>query len=1174
MTSNDSGSVSHLTLEEHFKNLSVKSEDSGKLYSIWVLLKGDLEERLRHTQNIYVTFSLHDSSHSRSILRSIERFLGVARIAQLSLTDTFMLLVCAYAHDYGMALTIDDVFQLLSSGSLRKYIIEKNAARDTLEPEDAQAIRILSVCIRCESCEDPSCRDCPHDKKSRMESIYFALVMVIQMYARPEHWKGVERIEAQYKDLFAGRLNIRFVRDIIAICQAHGQDVHVLEQLEADADGYDGDVYHPRFIAAMLRLGDLLDVDNGRFPRWFFEARDRGCVLIPKLSELHFKKHESIRHIRILPEYIAITSSCRGGGDSDEEDAYSVAEIVAEWFDWIRSDCEYLSKNWAIIANGQFGAPPGELKLKIFVDGKPYSAAQQRLQMQMPQDRVLKLLEGTSIYQDRFVGIRELLQNAIDASLLQLWYDVTHNRYVDMDLHGRDFLHEGAKQGNDPPLPIWAIPPEIYDNYKIKVEVIWDKSKQRVLLVVKDKGIGITPEDVKFMVDIGTSKERNDRIRKIMRTMPDWLKPAGVFGIGLQSVFQLTNQIQFYTRRPNEPERKIIFFSYGRNRGKTEIREMCSTGDLPFYDNTPQGTNVVIELDIERLFPNGLSVNKKNALNFDPEFSPKPPLEAAYIMMSNMVREEIRSISTDYFSVSFQSMVLEDGLPPQKEKVIPGRYSFFAFEPGKKQPIRDKLLLYDLRIKKNCYSFGDTMAQHWDEKAQRFYRLRIQRCTIKNGQVSFPAPRTDLYRVLYKFNEISHVESIYEENHDGDYLLNMARVGMVSWDILIMDGEPTKYLNIDRDRLKEGSLYEEQLLKVKQDVMEKWCRYFVQAAEKRQTPEQQKKLGGHAASTPAETEPDPHLRFAQQQGTLVSLMLLFYRYAPTDLFQAFVKYYGEELEGLRIKGYDYELKRLWDGQSLFKTTYRFFGKKSTPHEAALPLAPDTVDLLTHRLFHIVNIVGIFDRTNYRFSRIQYITRIGGKLQSIEPINMSEDASLFDYVMAFDRNPSSGRLYWNSIIKKVFKPNEKFSPIIVPTYPQSFHYSGNFCRKLDRSIRGFILSPFDSGAINIFRRNLSLIRTGTRHPDLVWNSFNFQILKYMHDKDNGSPCSQQLYLCAQYVLKKQKEFHILPSNIDDQAALERILSTYYDFIQHFCRLIFEYEQGLSNRLTPNNEELSD
>ena len=85
MTSNDSGSVSHLTLEEHFKNLSVKSEDSGKLYSIWVLLKGDLEERLRHTQNIYVTFSLHDSSHSRSILRSIERFLGVARIAQLSL---------------------------------------------------------------------------------------------------------------------------------------------------------------------------------------------------------------------------------------------------------------------------------------------------------------------------------------------------------------------------------------------------------------------------------------------------------------------------------------------------------------------------------------------------------------------------------------------------------------------------------------------------------------------------------------------------------------------------------------------------------------------------------------------------------------------------------------------------------------------------------------------------------------------------------------------------------------------------------------------------------------------------------------------------------------------------------------------------------------------------------
>ena len=52
--------------------------------------------------------------------------------------------------------------------------------------------------------------------------------------------------------------------------------------------------------------------------------------------------------------------------------------------------------------------------------------------------------------------------------------------------------------------------------------------------------------------------------------MPSWLKPSGIFGIGLQSAFQLTDRIEFYTRRPNEPERLIVFHSYGRNHGKGE----------------------------------------------------------------------------------------------------------------------------------------------------------------------------------------------------------------------------------------------------------------------------------------------------------------------------------------------------------------------------------------------------------------------------------------------------------------------------------------------------------------------------------------------------------------------------------------------------------------------------
>lgn len=96
-----------LTLEQHFHNLVQYYPNVQDLYSLWRLLKKRIEDKLIHSRGIFVNYSLHDGSHSRSILQIIERFLGEERICQLSATDTFMLLVCTYAHDYGMAQTFN-----------------------------------------------------------------------------------------------------------------------------------------------------------------------------------------------------------------------------------------------------------------------------------------------------------------------------------------------------------------------------------------------------------------------------------------------------------------------------------------------------------------------------------------------------------------------------------------------------------------------------------------------------------------------------------------------------------------------------------------------------------------------------------------------------------------------------------------------------------------------------------------------------------------------------------------------------------------------------------------------------------------------------------------------------------------------------------------------------------
>ena len=652
-----------LTLEQHFEYLADSHPDVRDLHSLWLLLRKDLEDRLPHSRGVFVHYSLHDATHSRSVIRAIERFLGDDRINLLSATDTFMLLCCAYAHDYGMAMTFNQIYDALGTSEFIDFLLRQQDIAHTLGEEDVEAVKNLLSYIQ--------------EKKVNvnLQELYFAIMLVIQTYLRPAHWKGVEHIWGDFRGLLEGRINGRFIQGgegIIDICEAHGKSFDDVLKMNIRADGIVGDDFHPRFIAAMLRLGDLLDLDNGRFPRWFVTEIGRNRGLIPHLSTLHYKKHEAITHLLITPKRIEICASCEG------QNGYEIAELVREWVDWLGKECSDQIQNWSEITQVNFGRPPRVSKIEILLDKKPFISENRKLQMRMSQDRVMKLLEGTSIYQDRYVGIRELVQNAVDASLLQLWYDITHNRYINLGIS--KYGHR-IKETTEIPMEYHSDKMgllelsckelnEIFNNYAITVELIKDMVDKKVYLIVKDKGTGITQQDVQYVSDIGTSKEKNERVVKIMQNMPSWLKPSGIFGIGLQSAFQLTDRIEFYTRRPNEPERLIVFHSYGRNHGKIEIQEVTPDVNGIFYDNAIPGTNVKIAINPQKLLPNANSTQEQIQdffIYYDMEFDSDDILHAIYVEMSHMIEKKLRENPYDYFNIYFQSMVQEQpNVPPKK----------------------------------------------------------------------------------------------------------------------------------------------------------------------------------------------------------------------------------------------------------------------------------------------------------------------------------------------------------------------------------------------------------------------------------------------------------------------------------------------------------------------------
>lgn len=1135
-----------LTLEQHFEHLAEQINEVQELHSLWCLLRKDLEDRLPLSRGVFVHYSLHDTTHSRSVLHAIERFLGDDRIAQLSATDTFMLLCCAYAHDYGMSMTFNQIYDALGDPDFENFLEEQNKNDYILGKEELQAVRNLLSYIRGE-----------YKSSTSLQELYFAITTVIQMYLRPMHWKKVNLVWEDFKGLFGGRLSMRFIQGgegIIDICEAHGKPFDAVMKMRTRADGIVGDNFHPRFVAAMLRLGDLLDLDNGRFPRWFVDEIARNRNLIPQLSKLHYQKHESVSHLLITPKRIEVCASCNG------ENCYDVADLVSEWIEWLTKECTDQILHWSEITQPDFGRPPTLTKREIWVDGKPYISDNRKLQMRMSQDRVMKLLEGTSIYQDQYVGIRELLQNAVDASLLQLWDDIKHNRYVHLKVskHGHRVVDDIECGDSKKEMAMLEhnqnVISEIFKNYDITVELILDRVDQKVYVVVKDKGLGITPEDAKYISDIGSSKEKNKRTLEITKDMPRWLKPSGVFGIGLQSVFQLTDRIEFYTRRPNEPERLIVFHSYGRNHGKIEIREVTPDTEGIYNDNAVPGTNVKIAIDPEKLLSNAHSMSSEvidRFLYYDTEFDADDILKMIFVELSHVINEKLKESPCDYFRVTFQTMEHHCAdKPPTKEKPQHLRCSFFApfsdqeAKDNSKSQKKEHTILPFFHKKDdfaNPFAFTTNMAFFIDQNLCRIHRLELRPCTIhiKNAEkvLELPQPIRDLYHLQYKFNLISDVETIYPPSIRR---LRDVHAGFFNWYINIMDDSPTKYLNIDRDRLREGAILEEELSEVRNQILKNWCAYLIKQYQikenNRITREKQAKAKHTKEGTLDQFKPEkPTNLFDNTPQTLVSLALLFYQNVSPEEFQTFISPYKDFIEeqNLKLQNETFTVEQLWQPNIKFYSKQTISSQWSTvsvsytnnQHTSDQLLHLETVLRLPHRLVHIYEI------SRADIDNLGYYIKLGPPSTTPSAIAMDDSARLLDYVGALDTAFFSKKeVDTAALVRRIFKPNRQFSHLIVNKYPKNFKRDRNFSSPLDHCIRWYILSPFDRDMSKWLK---NAVINDSRDTKIIINECRKQVNEYTEK-------SEHFKKCVRYVLMQQQAIQkSLPANIEDQIKNEYI-----------------------------------
>lgn len=525
----DHGTQADTFIEWCFEQKCFGLSQGNALKNEWRARKAVYINRLRSTVFDFQHFSRHDDTHSISILNAIELVLGRNRVKLLSASDLWLLLESAYLHDIGMSLSDVQIRDIWTSDDFRAYLLEALAANDIDTKYAASYYLQMDNILNNKK------------KLSRLdfeEEVEFSAEWPVDLtrniniltaaYVRKAHPQRSKMfMEEQPENAAVSIIKNRLNRLVGLISELHGLDFSDIRKMVVYQDlGFDTEYLHPQFAAAMLRLGDLLDLDNNRFNVRAIEHFGR----LPIMSQYHYEKHRAICHFSITPERIEAQAISNDN---------HVCQEISKWFQWLDEEVKDLSCDWNDFAPpGLKGCTLRRCRLDVKFGNSGYNTQFQK-NFQVDQARLVSLVAGSNIYDSKLDCVREYIQNALDASKMRLWLDETNNE-----------KHNGNLKSITP----FDIPGKRYEEKTIEigVSVLLKGSAPYVQLKIKDQGVGMESSCVDDLSIVGRGWRQRNLYQNEILKMPEWLKPTGGFGIGLQSAFMLTDHVTIITRSIKE----------------------------------------------------------------------------------------------------------------------------------------------------------------------------------------------------------------------------------------------------------------------------------------------------------------------------------------------------------------------------------------------------------------------------------------------------------------------------------------------------------------------------------------------------------------------------------------------------------------------------------------------
>jgi molecular chaperone HtpG len=487
-----------------------------KIKTIYEIVKEQLNSRI---SVVFKDYTLHNVDHSLRIIG----YMGdlVDDLDQLDELEIVLLILSALMHDIGMAVSDKDIVAI---------------------KDDAFAFSSIKFSVM-KRMKDG-------DEKIALQEY----VRKIHSSLSSRYILGLERNYFMISELAA----MDFQKELATICESHTMNYDWIKSNLRNKEVKGDHVFNPQYIACILRLADILDIDSNRTPPRLYE------LISPNPeSKVEWEQHFVITNYKKIVQNEK-TNQKKIVFHGKADNAHIHRKLLT-YIGWVREELA----NATMLVNSMpsqynliFDTNPD---IHIQAEGYTFSNYQMTLQFKA----ISSLLMGEKIYGNNSLGLRELIQNSMDACRIR----------QEIELEEHEF-------GEDEYIP--------------KIKVILDK--ERSLVSIRDNGIGMSLDVIKkHFLNIGVSYYNSSDFQLMDFTY----KPIGNFGIGFLSCFMLSNEVSVITRYYRDKNRYLIELEKGNEyTSLTEKEDFTFEGTevrldynqfLSVFGNKPENVRVFLK---------------------------------------------------------------------------------------------------------------------------------------------------------------------------------------------------------------------------------------------------------------------------------------------------------------------------------------------------------------------------------------------------------------------------------------------------------------------------------------------------------------------------------------------------------------------------------------------------